>query len=58
MNIYRNTGYTKRDYETTNVVACVADVAPSSNWEQADESILSGLQSLWVLAGVRYYGYL
>jgi hypothetical protein len=58
MNTYRNTGYAKRDYETTNVVACVAEVAPGSNWEPADESILSGLESLWVQDGVRYYGYL
>ena len=58
MNTYRNTNYTKRDYDTTNVVACVADSAPGPTWELCDAEILNGLQSLWVQAGVRYYGHL
>jgi hypothetical protein len=58
MTTFRNTNYIKRDYETTNVVACVAAAAPGPNWEPADESVLSGLQSLWLANGVRYYGYL
>jgi hypothetical protein len=58
MNTYRNTNYTKRDYETTNVVACKADVAPGPAWELCDATILDGLSQLWLTAGVRYYGHL
>ena len=59
MTTYRNTSFTKRDYECTNVVACQSDTAaPAGNWEVADESILRGLTMLWVQAGVRYYGFM
>ncbi len=58
MKTYRNTNYTKRDYETTNVVACVADVAPGPAWELCDATILDGLSQLWMQAGVRYYGHM
>ena len=58
MTTYRNTRFTARDYECTNVVACVADAAPAAFWQPADESILSGLTKLYVEAGVTYYGYL
>jgi len=59
--IYRNKYFTKRDYETTNIVACVADEVPPSNdgrWVPADESILTGLTQLWIERGVRFYGWL
>jgi hypothetical protein len=36
MQTFRNTKFTKRDYETTNIVACVADAAPGDNWELAE----------------------
>lgn len=58
MQTFRNTKFTKRDYETTNIVACVADAAPGKNWEPASASALVGLQHLYTQAGVRYYGYL
>lgn len=58
MNTYRNKNHTKRDYETTNVVACVSESAPGPAWELADATILDGLTQLWIQAGVRYYGYL
>ena len=58
MQTFRNTKFTKRDYETTNIVACVADAAPGDNWELADGSALLGLEHLYTQAGVRYYGYI
>lgn len=58
MTIYKNTKFTKRDYEATNIVACEADVKPSDDYEETDASILIGLTSLYVQNGVRYYGYL
>ena len=58
MTTYRNTKFTTRDYECTNIVACVSAAAPAAFWEAADESILSGLTKLYTQAGVTYYGYL
>jgi hypothetical protein len=58
MNAYRNKKFTARDYECTNVVACVADAAPAANWEPTDASILTGLTKLYTQAGVTYYGHL
>jgi hypothetical protein len=36
----------KRDYEATNVIACVAASAPSEIWVPCESSILSGLTCL------------
>lgn len=58
MNVYRNKQFTKRNYECTNIVACVADQAPGDNYEPADPSILNRLTQLWIEKGVKYYGYL
>ena len=58
MTTFRNTKFTTRYYECTNVVACVAEFAPASCWEPADCSILSGLTKLYTQAGVTYYGHL
>jgi hypothetical protein len=58
MKTFKNIHFTKRDYECTNVVACVSDVAPDANWTPADESILKGLTQLQIVAGVAYWGYL
>ena len=58
MTTYRNTKFTTRNYDCTNVVACVASAAPASHWQPADESILSGLTQLYRENGVTYYGYL
>jgi hypothetical protein len=57
-NVYRNTNWTKRDYETQNVVACVATEAPGANWTSADEEFLDGLTMLFRQSDVFYYGYL
>jgi len=48
----------KRDYECTNVVACVAEHAPDASWIECDDRILNGLTQLWIIRDVRYFGYL
>ena len=58
MNIYKNTEFTKRNNEITNIVACRAENAPSSIYSLSDESILGSLKHLYTQAGVQYYGYL
>ena len=61
MAVYKNKYFTKRDYETSNIVACVAETKPTSpddRWQEADKSILVNLTPLWIENDVRYYGYL
>ena len=58
MKTYRNTKFTTRNYECTNVVACVAAAAPAAHWEVADDAIIAGLTKLYTSAGVTYYGHL
>ena len=58
MNTYKNKNYTARNYECTNVIACVAENAPDENWIKCSENVINGMQQLWVIAGVRYYGFL
>lgn len=55
---FRNTRFTKRDYECTNVVACEAEAAPDARWEECSPDVLAGLTHLWTERGVRFYGYL
>jgi len=58
MKTFRNTKWTKRDYECTNVVACVAEKALGEHWVECDESILAKLSPLWIQNYVQYYGYM
>lgn len=58
MNTYRNTKWTRRDYECTNVVACVGPSAPASHWEKCDDNVLAGLTMLYRQGDVTYYGYM
>lgn len=60
MKIYRNANYVQRNYECTNIVACVTTSAPSTgaNWVEADESVLQGLTKLWREGDVTFWGYL
>jgi hypothetical protein len=59
MQAYINTKFKKRDYEATNIVACMAEAAPTPDWVPSDRSeTLKGLTYLWTEAGVQYYGYL
>jgi hypothetical protein len=55
---YRNKNFQKRNYEVTNIVACVATDAPNENWIECDESELNGLSKLWTQGDVQFYGYL
>lgn len=56
--VYKNKNFTKRDYECTNIVACVGASAPNENYVEADENILYGLNHVFTQNGVQYYGYL
>jgi hypothetical protein len=66
--IFKNPQFKERDYECTNIVACVADSKellkkPNLDWDRSDwvesgEEVLEGLRSLGVENGVRFYGYL
>ena len=67
MKTYRNSRFTKRDYECTNIVAIVADRLPQGYdpaiWREADDSVLKGLMQLDLLSdkdglSFRRYGYL
>lgn len=59
--IYLNTKHV-RDYESTNLVACEADQAPSDHWKPADERSLVGLTNLGSETSggktVKWYGFL
>lgn len=55
---FKNTKFTRRDYEATNVVACQGATAPADHWVECDESVLSGLTKLWIEDGRAYYGWL
>lgn len=59
---FRNKNWTKRNYECTNVVACVADKAPEPYYVPCDSSFIANMQPLWLdtVGGqdVRYYGWL
>ena len=58
MTTFKNTKFTRRDYECTNVVACEAETAPAEHYAPCDPSELRGLTHLWTERGVRYFGYL
>lgn len=58
MAVFKNKNWTKRDYEVTNIVACVADAAPNDNYVPADESALENISHIFTQNGVQYYGYL
>jgi len=65
---FKNTNWTERNYETSNIVACALEAdefrpnpIPSAvygTWASVDCSILKGLTPLFLQGGVRYYGYL
>jgi hypothetical protein len=55
---FRNTKFSKRDYEATNVVACQGETAPADHWDECDPSILANMSPLWIEGGRRYFGWL
>jgi hypothetical protein len=46
LQAFRNRHFTQRDYEATNVIACIAPVAPSDDWVPCMPAILEGLTQL------------
>jgi hypothetical protein len=46
LQTFRNRHFTHRDYEATNVIACIAAAAPSNDWLPCIPSILEGLTQL------------
>ena len=61
MEVYRNTRFTKRNYECTNVAACLVYDAGSKvpeGYEPANESLISNMNPLWIEAGIQYWGWL
>jgi hypothetical protein len=55
---FKNTAFTKRSSDCTNVVACVAESAPTALFVECDASILANLRPLYTQNGARYFGYL
>ena len=63
LQMFRYKHFTKRDYGITNIVACLAAVAPDDNWlptthEELNAMLRSPLMPLWIQSDVQYYGYL
>ena len=62
MQTFKNTRYTTRNYENTNVIICEADQAPADYWMPCNESEKNGLTKLFIewanSTQVTYYGYL
>jgi hypothetical protein len=72
MKVFRHIGFDgKRDYECTNVIACIAETAPDEHWiENTDPqfpvsafpdgraALTQHVQQLYTKAGVRYFGWL
>lgn len=64
MYVMKNTRFTKRDYEATNIVAATFETRyrprqlDSLQWEPCGPAILSDLTKLWIEGDVTYYGYL
>ncbi len=58
MRTFRNKHFTKRDYDCTNIVACVAAECPNENWIEDDKIDLGRLTMLYRQGDVFYYGYL
>ena len=59
MKTFKNANYTKRNYECSNVIACVGPQAPATgSWVESTDSILTGLTRLWTVGDVTFYGFL
>jgi hypothetical protein len=58
MMTFKNKNFTKRNYECTNVVFCIAEVAPNENWIETSEAMPEGMDQLWIENGVRYFGWM
>lgn len=60
-NVYRNTKFTKRNYDCTNIAACIPvddGAKVPEHYEVAPSSILNGMTPLWIEGGIQYWGWL
>ena len=55
---FLNSAFTKRNYDCTNVVACIAEAAPGPNWIECGSEVLAGLTQLHRQGSAIFYGYL
>lgn len=63
MKSFYNIKFTKRDYESTNIVACISHEAPNKNFvemtpKEIHEKGIGDLQKLYIENGVQYYGFI
>jgi len=63
MKTFFNKNFTKRNYDCTNVVACIANEAPNDNFQEMTaaeihDKGIGNLQKLYIENGVQYYGFL
>ncbi len=56
--IYRNTNFTKRNYECTNVAAAISTSAPTDAYVECDQSFIANMQQLWIEGNAAYWGWL
>lgn len=55
---FKNTTWTRRNYDCTNIVACTANEAPAANWVECPAEILNNLTALHMVGDVRYFGFM
>lgn len=60
MTTFKNNNFTKRNYESTNIVFCQSYVAPDNSFTECDELEIYLLKCchLYTENGVRYFGYM
>jgi long-subunit acyl-CoA synthetase (AMP-forming) len=66
MKLFRNSRFTSRNYECTNIVWCRADsleqikqIMPQSQWSEVEEgNIAPTAQQLWKQGPVTFFGWL
>lgn len=59
--VFRNKNFKRRDYECTNIVACVVlgeNLPDSKNWVRDPFYPIENLTPLYIENNIRYYGYL
>lgn len=60
MKTFKNKNFTKRDYETTNIVFCQSEIAPDENFIECNdfEIELLNCKQLYIENEIKYFGYL
>ena len=60
MKTFKNTNFTKRNYECTNLVFCQAEKAPGANWVECSETEIESAKciQLYKEGGATYFGYM